>query len=186
MLKKNLLLLLVLGLTSICAVAQGRYYTKTGKINFYSKAPLEDIEAVNKTVTAVIDSKSGALQFSVPMKGFEFEKQMMQEHFNENYVESDKYPTGTFKGTITNNNSVNYAKDGTYPARIKGKLTIHGVTKEIETGGTIRIAAGKLDADATFNILLSDYSIRIPAVVKDKVSNSVKIVVDCRLEPLKS
>ncbi|RYF81505.1 MAG: YceI family protein, partial [Chitinophagaceae bacterium] len=160
--------------------------TKTGKIDFYSKAALEDIEAQNKTVTAVLDSKTGATQFEVQMKGFEFEKKLMQEHFNENYVESDKYPKATFKGAVSNNAAVNYKKDGNYNVTVKGKLTIHGVTKDVEAPGTIKVAGGKIDASSTFNIQLSDYNISIPSVVKDKISNSIKISVDTKLEPLKS
>jgi polyisoprenoid-binding protein YceI len=186
MLKKHLILMLALVLSASMSFAQGRYFTKTGKIDFYSKAPMEDIQGTNKTVSAVIDSKSGAMQFAVQMKGFEFEKKLMQEHFNENYVESNKYPKAEFKGTISNNSDINYAKDGTYNAKVKGKLTIHGVTKDVEAVGTVKVAAGKLDANSTFNILLSDYNISIPSVVKEKVSNNVKIVVNCTLEPLKS
>ncbi|HEY6954688.1 MAG TPA: YceI family protein [Flavisolibacter sp.] len=184
MLKRNLIVILALLLTYV-SLAQGKYYTKTGKISFYSKAPLEEIEGKNKTVTAVLDSKSGAMQFAVEMKGFEFQKQLMQQHFNENYVESDKYPKGEFKGAIVNNSEINYSKDGTYTAKVKGKLTIHGVTKDVESTGTLKINGGKIDAASTFNVLMSDYNIKIPAIVKDKVSNNIKITVDCDLEPLK-
>lgn len=166
--------------------AQTRYFTKTGKIDFYSKAPLEDIEAKNKTVTAVLDTKTGAVQFSVQMKGFEFEKELMQEHFNENYVESDKYPKAEFKGSVVNNSAVNYSKDGTYNATVKGKLTIHGVTKDVQAPATIKVGGGKIEASSTFNIQLSDYKISIPSVVKDKISNNIKISVNTSLEPLKS
>ena len=186
MLKKNLIIALALLFTVTVSFGQDRFYTKTGKITFYSKAPLEDIEGKNKTVTAVLDSKSGAMQFAVQMKGFEFEKQLMEQHFNENYVESDKYPKAEFKGAISNNADINYSKDGTYTAKIKGKLTIHGITKDVETTGTLKINGGKIDANSTFNVLISDYNIKIPAVVKDKVSNTIKITVDCDLEPLKS
>ena len=183
--KKNLMVMLALMIVSTISFAQDKYFTKTGKINFFSKAPMEDIEAKNRTVTAVIDSKSGAIQFAVQMKGFEFEKQLMQQHFNENYVESDKFPKAEFKGAITNNSDINYSKDGTYNAKVKGKLTIHGVTKDVETTGTLKVSGGKLDANSTFNVLLSDYNIKIPAVVKDKISNTIKITVDCKLDPLK-
>jgi polyisoprenoid-binding protein YceI len=168
------------------ATAQDRYFTKTGKIEFTSKAPLEDIEAKNKTVTAVLDKKTGAIQFSLQMKGFEFEKALMQEHFNENYVESNKYPKAEFKGNVVNNSAVNYAKDGTYNVNVKGKLTLHGVTKDVEAPGTVKVNGGKIDATSTFNIQLSDYNISIPSVVKDKISNNIKITVDTKLEPLKS
>lgn len=184
MLKKSLI---VAGfvLLAVVSQAQDKYFTKTGKIEFYSKAPMEDIEAKNKTVAAILDTKTGALQFSVLMKGFEFPKALMQEHFNENYIESDKYPRGEFKGTITNNSAIDYTKEGTYTAKVKGQLTIHGVTKNIETTGTLKVDGGKIDATSVFNILLSDYKIKIPSVVKEKLSNNIKVSVDCQLEPLK-
>lgn len=165
--------------------AQDRYFTKTGKIEFYSKAAMEDIEAKNKTVTAVLDAKSGALQFAVQMKSFEFEKALMQEHFNENYVESGKFPKADFKGTVVNNSAVNYTKDGTYNVQVKGKFTLHGVTKDLEAPATIKVDNGSLEGKATFTIQLSDYNISIPSVVKEKISNNIKIVVDTKLEPLK-
>jgi len=186
MLKKKLIVGFAFLLSATISFAQDKYFTKTGKINFFSNASLEDIEGKNKTVTAVLDSKTGALQFAALMKSFEFEKQLMQQHFNENYVESDKFPKGEFKGIITNNSDINYAKDGTYTAKVKGKMTIHGITKDVETTGTIKVDGGKIKANSVFNVLLSDYKIKIPAVVKDKVSNSIKVSVDCELEPLKS
>jgi len=185
MLKKEFILTLVFIVIASVSFAQDKYFTRTGKINFYSKAPMEDIEGKNKTVTAVIDTKSGALQFSVQMKGFEFHKQLMQQHFNENYIESDKFPKAEFKGKITNNSEINYTKDGEYTAKVKGKMTIHGITKDVETTGTIKIDGGKIDASSSFNVLVSDYKIKIPAIVKDKVSNNINVTVDCNLEPLK-
>ena len=185
MFKKNLIALTALFLFTTALQAQDRYFTKTGKIDFYSKAPMEDIVAKNKTVTAVLDTKSGAMQFEVQMKGFEFEKKLMQEHFNENYVESSKYPKAGFKGAVVNNSAVNYTKAGTYNVTVKGKMTIHGVTKDVEAPGTIKVDGGKIDAASTFNIQLSDYNISIPSVVKDKVSNNIKITVDTKLEPFK-
>lgn len=185
MLKKNLIVLAGLVLLCYAVKAQDRYYTKTGKIVFFSKAPMEDIEAKNKTVLAVLDTKSGAVQFGVQMKSFEFEKALMQEHFNENYVESDKFPKAEFKGMVVNNAAVNYTKEGSYPVNVKGQMTIHGVTKEVEAPGVIKVGGGKLEASATFIILLSDYKIAIPSVVKDKVSNTIRITVESKLEPLK-
>lgn len=186
MFKNTLALVFSLVLFAVTTNAQDRFFTKTGKINFVSKAPMEDIEGKNKTVTAVLDTKSGAFQFSVQMKSFEFEKALMQQHFNENYVESDKYPDATFKGVVANNGVVNYSKAGTYNVTVKGKLTIHNVTKDVEIPGTIKVDGDGLKAESTFNVLLSDYKISIPAAVKEKVSNSIKVVVDTKLEPLKS
>jgi len=172
-----------IGLVSV--QAQDKFFTKSGKISFYSKAALENIEAHNKAVTCVLDTRTGALQFAVLMKGFEFEKALMQEHFNENYVESHKFPKADFKGQVINNTEVNYSKDGVYPVKVKGKLTIHGETKDVETAGKIMVKQGKLVADANFNVDLADYKIEIPKIVKDNISKTVNIAIDCSLEPLK-
>src|SRR5215207_9212501 len=121
---------------------QGKFYTKTGNISFFSKTDLEDIDAHNRSVTCVLDTKTGNVQFSVLMKGFEFKKALMQEHFNEDWIESDKYPKGEFKGQIANNATIDYTKEGTYPAKVNGQLTIHGETKEVETDGTLSVKDG--------------------------------------------
>lgn len=181
---KSLVLIFIL-FVSASVMAQDKYFTKSGRISFVSKAALENIDANHKSVTCVLDTKTGNLQFAVLMKGFEFEKALMQEHFNENYVESSKYPKGEFKGQVLNNAEINYAKDGTYSAKVKGMLTMHGETREVETTGNVVVKDGKLHATAEFSILLSDFKIEIPKVVKDNVSNTVKITVDCSLEPLK-
>src|SRR5215210_2804803 len=91
-----------------------RYMTRTGKVTFFSSTPLENIEAINNEMACAIDSKSGDVAFQVPIKSFKFEKALMQEHFNENYLESDKYPKAEFKGKVANIGSVNFAKDGSY------------------------------------------------------------------------
>ena len=186
MLMKHLIIAVAALFVSTLAQAQDKYFTKSGKIEFFSSAQLEDIQAINKTATAVLDTKTGALQFAVLMKGFEFEKALMQEHFNENYVESNKYPKAEFKGSIVNNSDINYTKAGTYTATVRGKLTIHGITRDVLTTGTIKVDGDKLLTNSVFNIKLSDYNIKIPAVVKNKLSNNIKITVDTRMEPLKS
>ena len=160
------------------------YYTKSGKISFFSKAPLEDIESVNKTVDCLVNTSTGSVQFSVLIKGFEFQKALMQEHFNENYLESNKYPRSNFKGTIVNNSQVDYNKPGIYNVTVRGELTIHGITKTIEANGTIK-AGPSLELESTFIVKLSDYAISIPSIVKDKVSNNVKVSVTAKLEPYK-
>ena len=183
---KNFLLLAVAFVFFSAALqAQDKFFTKSGRINFYSKAPLEDIEARNKSAVTVLDSKAGTLQFSVLIKGFEFENAEMQEHFNEHYLESHKFPKAEFKGTITNNSNINYASPGTYPAKTKGLLTIHGVTKEVETTGTITVEPSGVKAVSNFNVQVADYGIKIPSLVKDKIAKTVTISVDTRLEPLK-
>ena len=183
--QKRKFLFILLSSATFCAGAQDRFFTKTGKILFLSKAPLETIEAVNKTAGAVLDGKTGTVQMAVLMRGFEFKKALMQEHFNENYVESDKFPKAEFRGKVLNNESIDYTKDGTYNATASGQLTIHGIAQPVELPLTLTVDGGKLTAASVFNVLLSDYKISIPSIVKDKVSNSVKVHVEAVLEPLK-
>ena len=185
---KKILFASVLFLSALALQAQDKYFTKSGKINFGATSPSapEKIEGVNKSVTCVEDIKTGNIQFAALMKGFDFERALMQEHFNENYVESDKFPKAEFKGTIVNNADVNYSKDGVYAVKVKGKLSIHGETKDIETEGKITVKSGKILATAIIEIALSDYSVSLPALVADKVSKTAKINIDCLLEPLKN
>ena len=166
----------------INAEAQTKYFTKEGKAHFYSKAAEEEIEATNKKVTSILDVGTGQMEFSVLMKAFEFQKALMQEHFNENYVESDKFPKATFKGKIANISDVKFTTDGSYPVKVSGAMTIHGVTKEINVPGTIEIKGGKINGKSAFNLLLKDYNIEIPSLVKDKVAESVKVDVDLNYE----
>jgi polyisoprenoid-binding protein YceI len=178
---------LILAVTVATSIYSQKYFTKTGKINLdaTSNASLERIEAVNRSATCVIDARSGNIQFAVLMKGFEFERALMQEHFNENYVESEKFPKAEFRGIISNNTDINYAKDGTYPAKVKGQLSLHGEIKEVITEGKLIIQNGKINALADFVIALKDYNISIPGLVADKVSKTAKISVACSLELFK-
>lgn len=174
-------LLLILSLT---VDAQGKFYTKSGKISFFSSTPLEDITALNKNVVTLLDTKTGDLQFAALMKGFEFKKALMQEHFNSDYVESNKFPKAEFKGQIINNSEINYTTNGTYTAKVKGKLTVHGVTKDIETTGTVVVKDGKLTLGSSFNVLVADYNITIEKLYRDNISKSIKVTVDCALGPM--
>lgn len=118
------------------------------------------------------------------MRSFEFRKALMQEHFNENYVESDKYPRATFNGEIIEADQLDLTDAKDNMVKVKGSLTIHGVTHPIETTGNIKAGNGKLILIANFEIQISDYKISIPSLVKDKVSNKVRIFVNCSLQSL--
>ena len=184
---KQLILLLALIATASCLPAQDIFFTKTGKISFdatTSTSP-EKISGTNKSATCVVDTKKGDIQFSLLAKGFEFEKALMQEHFNENYLETAKFPKAEFKGQISNNSQVNYAKDGTYAVKVKGLLTLHGASKNVETDGKLVVAGGKITASADFSVQLADFNVSVPSLVSDKVAKTAKISVDCLLEPLK-
>lgn len=184
--KKKLVLILAVFVT-MTGFGQ-KYFTKNGQINFDATSPSspEKIEGINRSATCVVDTKSGNMQFAALMKGFAFEKALMEEHFNENYVESEKYPKAEFKGEIKNSDKVDFTKDGNYTVKVKGKLTMHGVSKEVETDAKIIIQQGKIKATAELNVVLADYNISIPGLVADKVSKTAKITVSSLLELFKS
>lgn len=184
--KKISLFIVALMLLHVADVSAQKFLTREGKVHFFSKAPMEEIDGVNKKATSIIDTQTGQIEFSILMKAFEFDKALMMEHFNENYVESDKFPKSVFKGVISNNSEVKWTVDGAYPVKVAGKMTLHGVTKDMNADGTITIKGGKPTATSIFNLLIKDYNIEIPKVVKDKVAESVKVVVDISYEPFQA
>lgn len=183
---KKQLLFCLFSLSFAGAVMGQKYFTRDGKVSFFSATPVENIEAHNTKGTCVLDATSGNMEFAVLIKAFQFEKALMQEHFNENYLESDKYPKASFKGQVTNISEVNFKKDGEYTAKLKGKLTIHGVTKEIVTNGKITVKGGKVSAESTMEVVPGDYNIDIPSVVREKIAKSIKVTINVNLEELKS
>jgi YceI-like domain. len=162
-----------------------KYLTKTGIVSFRSKTPIETIEATNKAVAMMLDVSDNKLDIVVLIKSFVFEKQLMQEHFNENYMESDKFPKATFKGNIMNPSTINWNKDGEYKVAVEGKLTIHGVTKDIVEKGTVHIRDSRVTLSSEFSVLLNDYNISTPAVVRDKIAKEVHIKLNGTLDALK-
>ena len=155
------------------------YSTRTGFIGFYSKTALEDIKAENNQVYAVIDAGKKNLALAVLLKGFIFTKELMQEHFNENYVESDKYPKATFNGSFTGD--IPAGKDGVYKVTVKGNLTLHNVTKPIEAEAVIEVKNGHLLGRTEFKVRPEDFNISIPSIVRDKIDKemTVKVNIDC-------
>jgi polyisoprenoid-binding protein YceI len=181
--KKIFLSLTMLIIIGISANAQ-KYMTKNGHIYFHSEAPLETIEAHNKQVNAALDIATGDFVFKVLMNSFIFEKALMQEHFNENYVESEKFPNGTFKGKITNLSEIDFSKPGKYSATVAGEMTIHGVTKQIQEKGTLEITGESINAVSKFILKIADYNISIPGAVAGKISEEIEINVDLKLSPV--
>jgi hypothetical protein len=163
-----------------------KYMTKNGYIGFYSHTPIEDIKADNNQVASVLDIASGELVFQVLIKSFHFEKALMEEHFNENYMESEKYPKATFKGKITNLSEVNFSRNGLYDAAVEGDLTIHNVTNKIRAKGTFEIVTGGISATSKFNIASEDYKISIPGVVRDKINKSLEVSVIMKYSPIEN
>ena len=181
-LTKLFLVLILSSQSSVTLIAQDKYFTREGHISFHSEAEDENIEANNYKVTSIIDSKSGKMEFAVLMKAFDFEKSLMQEHFNENYVESDKYPKATFKGTVADAGAINWTTDGEYDVVVKGILSIHGVSKEIEEKGIIIVQDGVVTARSKFLISIKDYDIKIPKLVVKNIAEKILINVDLKYE----
>jgi len=181
--KKILIISTLLAIISLSANAQ-KYMTKNGHIYFHSEAPLETIEAHNNQVNTALDTKTGDFVFKVLMNSFIFEKALMQEHFNENYVESEKFPNGTFKGKIVNISEIDFSKPGTYNATIQGDMTIHGVTRPVEEKGTFTVSNEMIHGTSKFILKIADYNVSIPGAVAGKISEEIDINVDVKLSPI--
>jgi hypothetical protein len=183
---KKIAIFISLIVLSVFAQAQTKLFTKTGTIFFNSNTSIEKIEAVNKKVLAVIDVPNNKLEFAVLIKGFEFERALMQEHFNENYMESDKFPKATFKGKFNVDKlNISAAQNGTQTLPVTGVLLMHGVSKTVTTNAIITAKNNVLSANCSFKVLLSDYNIKIPAVNKNNVNNQVQIDINlANLQPM--
>jgi len=160
------------------APAGTTYVTHTGHIWFFSKTSMEDIEAHNYQVGSSLNPTSGDMAYSVLIKSFQFKKSLMQDHFNENYMESDKYPKSTFTGKISDISKVNFTKDGAYNVTVSGNLMMHNVTNRVNANGTITVKGDSIYAKSTFKVTLKDYKIEIPSVVKDKIAETLDVHVD--------
>ena len=182
--QKFLFVLAAVCLLAAPASAQ-KFFSRDAKVKFHSDSKMEKIEAVNKSGTVVLDAATGKMDFKVLIQNFLFEKALMQEHFNENYLESDKYPNATFKGQISNLNEVNFSKDGAYKVNVSGKMNLHGVEKDITVPGTVTVGGGAVKLSAEFSLKCSDYNIKIEAQKAANISNDIKIWVDASLAPLK-
>jgi len=177
--KKILLLIIVCAATT--AFAQKKYTAEKTYVSFYSHAPLEDIKAENPKSTAIFNADNGEIAFSVPMKEFKFRKSLMQQHFNEKYVESEKYPKSTFQGNI-----IGFKIDATGVQQVKaqGKLTIHGVTRDIDVPGTVEVQGKKLQMKSKFMVKVADYQIEIPSLVFQNIAEEVEVTLDFTFKPM--
>lgn len=158
------------------------YLTKSGSVSFVSEAPLEEIEASNQQVGAVLDVAKRSVVFQVPITGFKgFNSALQLEHFNENYMETDNYPKATFKGKIIED--IDFTKPGTHKVRAKGMLSIHGEEKERIIPGTIKISSSSIAITTTFDVALADHNITIPRIVTQKIAEVVQVDMNVSLKP---
>lgn len=171
---------------SVVVYSQDKYYTKNGHIEFFSTTPVEDILATNDQVAAMLNTETGSLSFVVLMRSFQFEKSLMQEHFNEKFVESHKYPKSTFEGKILHWKDIYPTDQKEIEVEVKGDLTLHNVTRTITEKGTLTFLEGnKIHAQSKFIAKPADYEIKIPKVVRDNIAKEIEVTVDVELEPYK-
>jgi polyisoprenoid-binding protein YceI len=157
------------------------YYAEGAAVTFRSVAKLELIQAKSNALKGVINTEKRSFAFTIPMASFEgFNSPLQKQHFNENYLESNSYKTATFTGRIIEKPDL--TKDGVYPIRAKGKLSIHGVTKERIIKSQITVKDGVFKVEASFSVLLSEYNIAIPKVVQQKIAEEIQILINADFE----
>lgn len=180
--KKLLLVTLGLCITGLLQ-AQSVFVSRQATVSFYSSAPIEDIEAKTDQAVSAINPQTGAVFFKVPIRSFQFDKELMQSHFNSDYLESDKYPYAEFTGQLTPVPPA--GKDGTYPVTVTGKLTIHGVTRDYSTPGTVVVKDGRLSAQASFKVRLADHQIKVPTLLTRNIAEVVDVSVQAAYQAQK-
>ncbi len=173
--------LTALTLSAFWAQAQ-QFATRSGEVTFFSKAAVENIEAINNQVSSVLDLEKNQFAFLVPIKAFVFEKALMQEHFNENYMESGEFPTAKFSGSMEGIENVDLTKDGKYEVVFAGTMTLHGVSKSISENATILVENGKVKLMTKFNIKPADYKVEIPNSKQKNIASTIEVSVKMNYE----
>ncbi|MDE3236589.1 MAG: YceI family protein [Bacteroidota bacterium] len=179
--KSKILSLLVLSGMILSAHAQKIYATRTGQVFFNASGGMEKIAAVNNQVESKMLDKTGQIVFSLLVKGFHFDNQLMEDHFNENYMESSKYPKAEFKGYLKNLNAIDISKDGRYNIQVSGQMMIHGVTQKLESEGILIVANGKIEIKGSFKINIKDFGIN-GLYIGDKIAKTATVDLDCKYE----
>lgn len=173
---------LVIGL-AVCALpcqAQ-KLVVEKSYVSFFSDAAIEDIKAENNASSSILNPANGEVAFSIPIAEFQFEKNLMRQHFNEKYMETEKYPRSTFTGKIE---GYQQGVSGKQDAVAKGKLTIHGVTRPIEVPGSIEFVGEKAMVNAKFVVRLADYKVKIPQLLWQNIAEEVEVTVDFTYKPM--
>jgi hypothetical protein len=166
-------------LNSVTIFAQ-KFVSEKSFVSFYSHATIEDITAKNSKASSIFNSATGEIVYSIPIKDFQFAKTLMQEHFNEKYMDTEKFPKSTFQGKIIGFQQV----DGVQQVRAQGKLTIHGVTKDIDQPGTIEVQGKKIQMKSKFMIKLEDYNITRPQLLWQNIAEEVEVTVEFLYKPM--
>lgn len=173
---KLLLIVLIFSGLSTGIFAQ-KYITKTGTIEIFSETPLFIIDGINKKVASILNVETGEIVASTLIRSFRFEEALVEEHFNENYLEPNKYPKSIFKGKILNFHDVDLKKNGTYNITVAGKFTIHGQTRDIKEPGKIIIKDGKITATSEFEISLKNYKVEIERAYTKAIKDEILLKI---------
>ena len=175
-------IILLVASVAITNMMQAQIYMgKTCVTHFFSKTSMKDIEATSNTAKPVLDAGSGSFQMRIQNTSFKFESSFMQEHFNENYMESEKYPYSTFKGKI--NEKVDYTKDGEYKVTCTGTMDMHGTTQQITTSGTLTVKGGQVTIVSKFKIKPADYKIKVPSLYVKEIAEEIDVDITTLMEP---
>lgn len=170
---------------NINVFSQDKYYTKTGALNFEASVPsFEEVKAENNTTTAILNIKTGEIAALSLIKGFRFKVALMEEHFNESFAESDKFPKATFSGKIQNYKVGSLTKNSE-KFNINGNLTFHGKTVEINTTALISMNNDEIEFTSEFNVKPEEFDIQLPKVVRYKVAETVDIAIHFKMIPKK-
>ena len=180
---KKIVLSIAIAMVFFSAGAQNRFFTKDAKINFNSSTSLEDIIAETNQATTFIDIDKNEVAFSVLTTSFKFRRALMEEHFNENYMESAKFPKAKFNGKIVS--PIDWKGEKPVTVDVKGELSMHGATKEVTFKATITPGQGKITATAELKVTPEDFKITIPSPVRDKIAKEVTIKIDAVYTPYK-
>lgn len=179
---KKLFLLLVVLTTSIGAFSQGKFISKNAYISFYSSTSVEDILGESNEAVTILNAETGEIAFQALMTTFHFKRALMEEHFNENYMESTKFPKAKFSGKIEGF-SKEMLKNQASEVKVTGTLSIHGVDKTITIPVKLGQENGKLIGTAKFKVTPEDYSIAIPSLVRDKIAKQMEVTVKAEYQP---
>ncbi len=173
---------LAIALLSLVSVSKAQHYLgKNTVISFFSAAKLENIEAKNAVATSILNTATGDIVVQITNTAFKFKSSLMEEHFNENYMESKKFPVSDFKGKI--NEKPDYTKDGTQEVTATGKITMHGVSKDVTLKVTLEISGKKINAKSKFKIKVADYGIKVPSLYVENIAEEVEVTLTSALEP---
>lgn len=174
---------LLLGISTTELLAQNKYMTRTGSAHFVADGIIkDDAQARCNTVTAVLDASTGQVQARIPVNSFVFRKALMQEHFNENYLESHRFPNASFKGQIQGWNDQLLQKSGSQKIRFVGTLEVHGVARDINEAGLLEVSNGIIHLETDFKLVVADYGIKVPALVRDKIAKEAEVHVQANLK----